>query len=119
MTKAIERAKLHFQPMRSTPKKIHVPEWGDGEQGVFYATALNLKERQVIEKSSKYETELAVEVILRKLEDNDGNKVFNRGDKQDLMTKVCPRVLARVAGEILGEENDVEEIEKNQMTPAA
>lgn len=109
----IDRAKQHFQPMRSNAKKIHVPEWGEGDDGVFYATAMNLKERQIIEKMSKDDIEMAVELLIRKLEDNDGNKVFNRGDKQDLMTKVDPAVIGRVAAEVLGENVDMEEAEKN------
>lgn len=111
--RVIDRAKMHFKPMRSAPKKIHVPEWGDGEEGVFYATAMNLKEREICDKMGKTEIDVALEVIIRKLEDQDGEKVFNRGDKQDLMTKVDPRVLERVAKEILGENLDIEDAEKN------
>lgn len=111
--RVIDRAKSHFQPLRSLPKKIHVPEWGDGEDGVFYATAMNLKEREICDKMGKTEIDTALEVIIRKLEDQNGEKAFNRGDKQDLMTKVDPRVLERVAKEILGENLDIEEAEKN------
>lgn len=113
MSKVIEKAKLHFEPLRKNLQKIHIPEWGDGgDADYFYFTAITLKERQVIEKYAKDETELAVEIIIKKLKDANDNPVYDRTNKQDLMTKVCPRVIGRVAKEILGD-IDLEELEKN------
>lgn len=112
MPKVIERAKMHFQPLRNNPRPISIPEWSDGEDDAFFATAINLKERQNIEKRSGDETEIAVEVIIKKLTDKNGNPVFTIGDKQDLMRSVCPRVIGRVARDILMEV-DIEEAEKN------
>lgn len=109
----LDRAKIHFQPYRDEPKKIHIPEWAEeGEDGIFYATALNLKERQEIEKRAKSEIELGVEIIIRKLTDADKKRVFTVIDKPEIMRGVDPRVVARVAQEILGE-SDIEEAEKN------
>lgn len=114
--KVLERAKLHFQPQRTTPKTIHIPEWADPENpddnGVFHATALNLKERQNIDKSAKDDIELGVDVVIAKLQDADGNRIFNRADKPEIMRSVDPQVISRVAQEILGS-SDLEEAEKN------
>lgn len=112
MSTVLERAKLHFRPQRTTPKKIHVPEWGDGEEGIFYATALNLKERQIIEKMAKDDIERGVEVVIRKLTDSEGKKVFTLADKAEILRDVDPRVISRIANEIVGE-TEIEEAEKN------
>ena len=52
-----------------------------------------------------------VDVIVLKGKDKDGNKMFKLDDKQVLMNKADPEVVARVAGDIL---NSVpfEDIEK-------
>lgn len=114
MTKTLERAKMHFEPQLKNPKAIEIPEWGDEENGgVFYATALNLLERRAIEAKSKDDIDLSVEIILAKLTDADGAKAFDRKDKQTMMTKLDPRVISRVALEILGEAVEVDEAEKN------
>lgn len=118
MTKTVkspvmQRAKMHFQSKLSNVKVINVPEWGEGNKCDFYSKAINLKERQIIERNSKDDIELAVEIVIRKLEDNEGKNVFNRADKEDLMRNACPKVIARVAEQILGEDLEMDEIEKN------
>jgi hypothetical protein len=114
MATVLERAKLHFAPSRGTMREIHVPEWGDeSDDGIFYATALNLSERQRIDRISKGDGfELGIEVILLKLTDKHGNPVFSRKEKPDLMRSVDPEILGRVAADILGNAN-METAEKN------
>ncbi len=119
MATVLERAKLHFSPMRTNLRAIYIPEWGDGDEGIFYAKALNLKDRQAIEKRGNDEFEIGVEVIVQMLEDHQGEKAFSRADKPEMMRKIDPRVVARVAREILGEsdiddeESSVEQAVKN------
>jgi hypothetical protein len=108
----MDRLKLHFQPSLNDLREILIPEWG--EESTFYYSSMNLKERQRIERNAKDDAEIAVEIIIAKLCDKDGNKLFNRSHKMDFMTKVDPSVIGRVAHEILDVSTvEFEEAEKN------
>jgi hypothetical protein len=116
MNKLIENAKAHYRRLVDEPKEIHVPEWGeDGAPAVIYVTPMTLNERAKLNRFVKNNMEMAAEVLILKAKDKDGSALFTKEDKPDLMRSVDSAVIARIAEEIVGgdEETLVEEAEKN------
>lgn len=109
---AIERATSHYNSLEI--KEIRVPEWGD-ESGdfVFFVKPFTLQDQGRLQFAIKdgNEADALAEVLVQKAMDEQGNKLFNVGDKQKLRTQVDAQILARVANEIMG--NTTEELEKN------
>ena len=97
----IDRVKEHFESQGV--KIINVAEWGEeGQPLVIYSTPMSLAEKRNLFKSAKdNDLGIMVDVITLKSKDKEGNKVFKLDDKQTLMNKADPEVIARVAGEIL------------------
>jgi hypothetical protein len=111
--KAIERARSHFEAREI--KQIEVPEWGDenGEPLKIFAKPLTLAETSKLYRMSKEDdlTMMAYVLIYKALDEN-GDKLFDVGDKQLLLNNVDREVLVRVAQEIM-ESPNVEEQKKN------
>ena len=97
----IDRVKEHFESQGV--KKINVAEWGEeGQPLVIYSSPMSLAEKRNLFKTAKdNDLGIMVDVIALKSRDKDGNKIFKIDDKQTLMNKADPEVIARVAGEIL------------------
>jgi len=97
----IDRVKEHFESQGV--KKINVAEWGEeGQPLVIYSSPMSLAEKRNLFKTAKdNDLGIMVDVITLKSRDKDGNKIFKLDDKQTLMNKADPEVIARVAGEIL------------------
>ncbi len=109
---AIDQAKKHFSAKEI--KELAVPEWGD-ENGplIIYSDPVTLAEKNRVSKRAdrdKFEA-LAFAIIL-KAKDSSGEKLFTIKDKHDLIHKVDPDVLTRVAAEVM-EVDDEEVTEKN------
>ena len=109
----ISRATEHF---KAKPlKRIEVPEWGENESEplVVYSAPFTLKDqsriRYVAEKQS--EVDVLAEVLIMKLMDENGDKIFTIEDKNDLRTNVDASVVSRIATQIMTS-NEVE-LEKN------
>ena len=110
----IQRAKNHYQ--NQPVKEIVVPEWADddGNPFVFYARPFTLQDQGKLQFAIKNssEADALAEILVLKAMDEEGNKLFNVGDKQKLRTQVDAQVLARVANDIMGGEGEAE-LEKN------
>lgn len=108
----IGRATDHY---KSKPlKRIEIPEWGDDEGPlVLYAEPFTLRDQAKISTVTKNqpESEVLAELLIMKLIDEQGNKVFTVEDKTTLRTSVDAQVVARLATEIMGV--DEGGIEKN------
>jgi len=109
---AIQRAQEHF---KSKPlKRIEIPEWGD-EEGplVTYSTPFTLKDQgrlqYITEKQSQ--ADVLAELLIMKLMDEEGEKIFTIEDKNALRNDVDATVVARVANSIMS--TDEAAIEKN------
>lgn len=112
--KIIERIKSHFDAKET--KMIEVPEWGDDDQPLYiYATPMTLAQKNRLYKMAKDDDlGLMVEALIMKAKDKEGNALFTRGDKPDLMRNCDPDILIRVANSIIGEsDDDLGEIKKN------
>jgi len=108
----IGRATNHYK--EKPLKRIEIPEWGD-EEGplVVYSEPFTLRDQGKIATVTKNqpESEVLAELLVMKLIDEDGNKVFTVEDKAALRTSVDAQVVARVATEIMGVNEG--ELEKN------
>tara|TARA_R110001592_G_scaffold53455_6_gene163896 strand:- start:273 stop:611 length:339 start_codon:yes stop_codon:yes gene_type:complete len=110
---AIERAKGHFAEQEI--KKIEVPEWADehGKPLVIYAKPLTLAETSKLYKMSKDdELTMMAYVLIYKALNEDLEKMFNLGDKSDLLNNVDREVLVDIATRIMGQET-IEDTKKN------
>tara|TARA_B100000900_G_C20297743_1_gene600898 strand:- start:239 stop:574 length:336 start_codon:yes stop_codon:yes gene_type:complete len=110
--KAIERAKTHFA--EQDVKVIQVPEWGSEDKPLnIYTKPLTLGETSKLYKMSKEDnlTMMAYVLIYKALDEN-GEKIFNIGDKNDLLNNVDREILVDVATQIMGQE-PIEETKKN------
>jgi len=109
----IERAKNHYQ--NQPIKEIVVPEWADedGNPFVFYARPFTLQDQGKLQFAVKNQSEAdaLAEVLVLKALDEEGNKIFQIGDKSTLRNQVDATVLARLANQIMG--SVVQDLERN------
>ena len=95
----IDRAKAHFETLKTIT--IEVPEWKDeaGNPSVFYSEPLTLEEKNIIFKKSENLSDVSIlaDIVVMKSLDKDGKKIFKLEDKMDLLTKVDSDVLSRIA----------------------
>ena len=95
----LEQAEEQFSSIKR--KKIDVPEW----ETTIYAKPLTLAEKRKLYRNLGAKSEdissMMVEALILKAEDKDGKKVFTPDDRDRLMNKVDPDVVAAVATEIL------------------
>ena len=105
--KVIDRAKTHFESLRTIT--IEVPEWKDedGKPTVFYSNPLTLEEKNIIFKKSNNFSDLSVlvDIIVMKLlvKDEKENlvKAFKLEDKFELRKSADPNVLSEISNQIL------------------
>ena len=108
----IQRATEHY---KSKPlKRIEIPEWGDDEGPlVVYSSPFTLKDqsriRYIAEKQS--EVDVLAEVLIMKLMDESGEKIFTIEDKNDLRNNVDAAIVSRIATAIMSV--DEAQLEKN------
>lgn len=103
-----------------TSAKFHidVPEWGeDGEPlRVFYGPMLAGEVNKLQRKHPNFLTSMemagAVELVIMKAEDGQGEKVFTLEDKPTLMREEV-QVISRVAAAFFSGTAGIEELEKN------
>lgn len=110
--KAIERAKAHFA--EQDVKVIEVPEWGEDDKPLrIFSKPLTLAETSKLYKMSKEDdlTMMAYVLIYKALDEN-GDKLFDLGDKNALLNSVDREILVSVATQIMGQE-PIEETKKN------
>ena len=111
-SRAIERATEHFKakPLQC----IEIPEWGDEDGPLMaYSSPFTLKDQgrlqYLTEKQSHADT--LAELLIMKLVDDNGDKLFTIDDKPALRQDVDANVVARIANEIMS--TDAEALEKN------
>lgn len=95
--RAIAKATAHFETILAGAMRgpIAVPEW---DLDVYYKTTSTMaQEARVIELTQEGKTTegLVVQLIMKAL-DEDGNPLFDMGDKLKLMNNVDPSVILRV-----------------------
>jgi hypothetical protein len=109
---AIDNAKKHFA--EQDVKVIEVPEWGEDDKPLrIFSKPLTLAETSKLYKMSKEDdlTMMAYVLIYKALDEN-GDKLFDLGDKNALLNSVDREILVGVATKIMGQE-PIEETKKN------
>ncbi|WP_040257293.1 hypothetical protein [Rickettsia hoogstraalii] len=99
--KIIDRVKAHFDAKEI--KIIEVPEWGDGEHPLYiYSSPLTLAQKNRLYKMAKEDDlGLMVEALIMKAKYKEGNCLFTRADKPELMRSCDPDVLIRISTSIM------------------
>ena len=100
---AIDKIKAHFDAIGN--RTINVPEW----DLVIHATPVSISERKAIYsgiEESDTHTPL-VRILIIKAKDEKGDSLFSKADEPFMLNRADPKVLFRVAGQILG--NDAPE----------
>jgi hypothetical protein len=108
----IDNAKKHFA--EQDVKVIEVPEWGEDDKPLrIFSKPLTLAETSKLYKMSKEDdlTMMAYVLIYKALDEN-GDKLFDLGDKNALLNSVDREILVGVATKIMGQE-PIEETKKN------
>jgi len=91
-----------------------VPEWGEDDKPLrIFSKPLTLAETSKLYKMSKEDdlTMMAYVLIYKALDEN-GDKLFDLGDKNALLNSVDREILVGVATKIMGQE-PIEETKKN------
>lgn len=97
----LERAKAHFESKGLIC--IEVPEWPDekGNPTIMHSEPMTLADQKLIKKfAADDEYEFIVRLVIMKCEDRDGKKVFDLSEKPELMHKVDPVIISRIAAQI-------------------
>jgi len=99
-------------------KRVEVEQWGD-EQGplVLFATPLTCGDFNKIQRKhpdflNNMTIEGLVDMVILIAKDGDGNKAFDISDKPVLMRQPISVVTA-VAGELMGDISQVDEVKKD------
>lgn len=110
--KIMQQIRAHFDAKET--KIIEVPEWGDGQNPLYiHSSPLTLAQKNRLYKMAKDDDlGLMVEALIMKAKDAEGNLLFSRNDKPELMRNCDPDVLIRVATSIM-ETTDFETAQKN------
>ncbi|MCO4782693.1 MAG: hypothetical protein KC646_10255 [Candidatus Cloacimonetes bacterium] len=98
----INNAIKHFQ--KQERKEIEVPEW----ETTLYLPPMNLEERNRVYDDQNLKHDLAVEYLVLKAQNKEGQNVFAPADAFKLQNSVDPEIINKIF--ILGQK--VEEIEK-------
>jgi hypothetical protein len=106
-------AKAHFKEVLAGGLKgpIRVPEWNTE---VWYKPATSfLQESKIVELTAAGKTvEALVESMIMRACDGNGDPIFSRGDKPELMRSVDPTVIMRLMSEM----NDTESADRVDTT---
>ena len=108
----IDNAEKHFA--EQDVRVIEVPEWGEDDKPLrIFSKPLTLAETSKLYKMSKEDdlTMMAYVLIYKALDEN-GDKLFDLGDKNALLNSVDREILISVATQIMGQET-LEETKKN------
>ena len=103
----------HFEELEV--KIIEVPEWGLVGDKAIYAKPFNMQEKSKIFKgANSNDIGVLVDVIIEKALNKDHKKMFNATHILDFKKKADTEVLARVASQIMGTQQETfDDIKKN------
>ena len=110
----LDRARAHFEGKGR--KRIEIAEWPDdaGASTVLFAKPMSLLEKNRIYRGAKKDDlAILVDAIILKAEDEAGEKLFTLEHKQPLLRNVDADIIARVGSEIIGSDDDIDDLAKN------
>lgn len=94
-------AKAHFKDILAQGLRgpVHVPEW---KCDIWYKPATSFyQESKIVELTSQGKTvEALVESLIMRSLDADGNPIFSKADKPELMRGVDPNIIMRIMADM-------------------
>ena len=110
MSEILEKLRGHHRARLDGPMASYtIPEIGE----TVYWRPLNLKQQnRIYQYQRKGSLEGLAEAVIVRCLDKDGNRLFKDIDKTELMNMVDPGVINRIV-EAMGEDEDLEDLEKN------
>jgi hypothetical protein len=107
----LEGAINHFK--HQEVKIIEVEEWGLVGEDAIYAKPFTLLEKSEIFKgSSDNDLTVLIDVIVKKAETKDGEKMFDLESKIKMKKFVDPDIIGRVASQILSSTPSITDLKK-------
>lgn len=104
-----EQARSHF----TLPRSLYVPEWNST---VFWKPITGKDQekiaRAVKAKGAGSDAEYAYRLLIEKAERENGDKIWNIGELEDLRTNYDAMIIARIVG-VMTQSLTVEQAEKN------
>lgn len=108
----LEGAINHFKHQEI--KIIEVDEWGlIGEDAIYVKPFTLLEKAEIFKGSSENDLTVLIDVIVKKAETKDGEKMFDLESKIKMKKFVDPDVIGRVASQILGTTQSTTDLKKN------
>ena len=108
----LEGAISHFKHQEI--KIIEVEEWGlVGEDAIYVKPFTLLEKSEIFKGSETSDLTVLIEIIVKKAETKDGEKMFDLESKIKMKKFVDPDIISRVATQILGSNSSVSDLKKN------
>ena len=107
----LEGAVNHFK--HQEVKIIEVDEWGlTGEDAIYVKPFTLLEKSEIFKGSNDNDLTVLIDVIVKKAETKDGEKMFDLESKVKMKKFVDPDIIGRVASQILGTQSDLNDLKK-------
>ena len=107
----LEGAINHFKHQEI--KVIEVEEWGLVGEDAIYVKPFTLLEKSELFKDNMNDLTVLVDIIVKKAETKDGEKMFDLESKIKMKKFVDPDIIGRVASQIMGTQSSTDELKKN------
>ena len=108
----LEGAINHFKHQEI--KIIEVEEWGlTGEDAIYVKPFTLLEKSEIFKGSETSDLTVLIDIIVKKAENKDGEKMFDLESKIKMKKFVDPDIISRVATQILGSNSTVADVKKN------
>ena len=107
----LEGAVNHFK--HQEVRIIEVDEWGlTGEDAIYVKPFTLLEKSEIFKGSNDNDLTVLIDVIVKKAETKDGEKMFDLESKIKMKKFVDPDIIGRVASQILGTQSDLNDLKK-------
>ena len=107
----LEGAVNHFK--HQEVRIIEVEEWGlIGDDAIYVKPFTLLEKSEIFKGSNDNDLTVLIDVIVKKAETKDGEKMFDLESKIKMKKFVYPDIIGRVASQILGTQSDLNDLKK-------
>ena len=107
----LEGAINHFKHQEI--KIIEVEEWGlTGEDAIYVKPFTLLEKSEIFKGSNDNDLTVLIDVIVKKAETKDGEKMFDLESKIKMKKFVDPDIISRVASQILSSDTNIKDLKK-------
>jgi hypothetical protein len=107
----LEGAVNHFK--HQEVRIIEVEEWGlIGDDAIYVKPFTLLEKSEIFKGSNDNDLTVLIDVIVKKAETKDGEKMFDLESKIKMKKFVDPDIIGRVASQILGTQSDLNDLKK-------